>query len=92
MNTIFKTNKISDYFFPLLIIALFFLRFPFAILLSFHKLPIPSNVGLNILLNGTCLITAILIILKLDFFLALFIFISAPIAGLLGEYLFAMQL
>jgi len=88
------TKKRTDFIFLSLVIGLLFLRFPFAILLSYHKIPISGNVGSKILFDGTYLITAILIIIKSENlsnynidFLSLVLFVSAPVAGILAKYL-----
>lgn len=94
MNTTPTKDRISNYIFLLLLSGLIFLRFPFIILMSYHKIPIPISVAHNIYYNGTYLITAALIILKrdslsdynIDLF-SLFILIIAPVAEILSGYL-----
>lgn len=94
MNTIPAKDRISNYIFLLLLFGLIFLRFPFTILMSYHKIPISSSTALNILYNGTYLITAILIILKRGFLsdynidlFSLLILIIAPVAEIMSGYL-----
>ena len=94
MNTIPTKDRISNYIFLLLLSGLIFLRFPFIILMSYHKIRILVSVAHDIYYNGTYLITAVLIILKrdslsdynIDLF-SLFILIIAPVAEILSGYL-----
>lgn len=87
-------GKKSNYIFCLLFLGLLFLRFPLLFLVSFRIIPIPSNLGLNIYYNGTYLITAMLIILRRNLlsnynidFSSLLVFLIAPVARILSEYL-----
>ena len=55
-----QTKNRTDFIYYSLVVGLLFLRFPFAILLSYHRIPISGNVGTKILFDGTYLITAIM--------------------------------
>ncbi|MCE7699771.1 MAG: CPBP family intramembrane metalloprotease [Methanobacterium paludis] len=86
-------SKKTNYIFILLLLGLLILRFPFSILLDFHKILIPKTLGLNIFNNYTYLLTAMLILLKRDSlsdyhidFGAVTIFLIAPIAKSFSEY------
>lgn len=86
--------KKEKHIFLLLLMGLLFLRFPFLILSRFIEIPLSKDVGTGVYRDGTYLITAMLIILKRDSlsdynidFCSLLIFMIAPIARLLSEYL-----
>lgn len=87
-------SKRNNYISLLLLLGLLFLRFPFLLLLVYHKLPITKTEGINIYENCTYLITTILILLKRDSlsdyhinFYSLLIFILAPVLEPVSEYL-----
>jgi len=92
-NKLLAKNKKVNCAFSLLLLGLLLLRLPFLILLEYHKISIPADIGTYIYYDGTYLFTALLILLKRNSlsdyhfsFCALILFMIAPVAGLIGEY------
>lgn len=94
VSKLLPKNKKANCIFLLLLLGLVLLRFPLEISLEFNKIPISKELGAYIFEDATYLITAILIILKRDSlsdyhigFYTITIFMIAPVAELLSEYL-----
>lgn len=78
--------------------ALLLLRFPFLILLAYKLIPISSRAGFDIFLDGTYILTAILIFLQRDVLadhhiglIALIVFMLAPVFKAAADLLFRFE-